>query len=69
MMILYPKGRSDKTQSDNCTACGDDVSIVHINIVTGLCFTCNRKSVHEKDKKLIKKMLEVYDVIQSKKIT
>jgi hypothetical protein len=69
MMILYPKGRSDKTQSDNCMACGDNVSIVHINIATGLCTTCNRVNVKQSNRELLKKMIEVYDVIQSKKNT
>jgi tRNA uridine 5-carbamoylmethylation protein Kti12 len=60
-------GGDDKAQSDNCMACGDNVSIVHINIATGLCTTCNRANVKQSNRELLKKMIEVYDVIQGKK--
>ena len=66
-MILYPIERYDKKHSDNCIGCGDDVSIVHLNLATGLCTTCNRDNVKNSNRELLKKMREVYDVIQSKK--
>jgi hypothetical protein len=69
MMILYPPARNDLTQSDNCSKCGDDVSIIHLNIVTGLCTTCNRERVRESNKEFLKKAREYYNAIESKKIT
>lgn len=68
-MILYPNARNDLTQSDNCSKCGDDVSIIHLNIVTGLCTTCNRERVKESNREFIKKAGEYYNVTKSKKVT
>jgi hypothetical protein len=69
MSQLYPTARYDKEHSDNCIGCGDDVSIVHLNIATGLCTTCNRDNVKNSNRELLKKIREVYNVIQSKKDT
>lgn len=69
MSQLYPTARYDKEHSDNCLSCGGDVSIVHLNLATGLCTTCNRDNVKNSNRELLKKMREVYDVIKGKKNT
>lgn len=67
MSKLYPKARTDKEHSDHCASCGDDVSIIHLNLSNGLCTTCNRKNVASANKQLLNKMMDFLDEKQSKK--